>query len=269
MTPEWRSSNRATRYPFAETATMTATDGVVILEGTFVDAAVYPVGGTAGLFLSSLVIDNQAATIHVGNEGREQLCSATFPLADPGEVLALTDAHGRAAGVLVSEPGRLLTLQACGVGTHTFGPAATPFCASVCVPTPEVGVRGILLEDGTVMVGNVWLLGDDGVVLTAGMATLPARPGAPARDVQTIRVDVVGDPLFRRRLCGGSTFTSPAFIRQVRLTGENGESFVLSPDANGRIDLSVTDADAADTVLRITTTQDGITVAAVGAAAGG
>src|SRR4051812_34725451 len=194
FTPQWRAQHRDTRYPFAETATMVTRDGRVLLEGTILDAAVYPVGGRTGMFLTAVDVGLAKVTIFVGNEGNERLCSGVYLIAEPKINLALNDTYNRAAGMLLLADGAAGALRAWGRGLHQFAPGTTEFCASTCVPTPEVGVRGILLEDGTLMTGDVWLVGDDGVVLTA----------TDGVDGKTIRVDIVGDPLFRRRLCGDS-----------------------------------------------------------------
>ncbi len=265
VTPQWRAANRNTHYPFAATATLAARDGGILVDGILIDAALYPVGGGVGLFLSTIEVSGQAITISVGNEGREQLCSGTFSMSLVPDLLVLADGNGRAAGVLVSENGQLATLQALGTGTHSFAPAATPFCASLCVPTPEVGVRGILLEDGRLMTGDVWLLGDDGVVLTVGETVLPGA----LETTSVIRLDVVGDPLSRRRLCGGTTlFTTPTFVQQLRLTGPGGEDFTVLPDSGGQIALLATSVDAPETVLRLTASAEGVEISAVGAASG-
>jgi hypothetical protein len=268
VTPEWRDQNGPNRYPFAEGASLVSRDGRVLLEGVLLDAAIYPVGGAVGLSLTAADVGASEVTLYVGNEGRERLCSGTFPVSRPGTTLELADANGRAAGMLLAAEAGLATVAAWGRGLHEFAPHAAEFVASVCVPTPEVGVRGVLLEDGTVMAGDVWILGDDGVVVT-GAETLQASPvGGPPRHVNTIRVDVVGDPLFRRRLCEGSTFSTPRFVRALRLLGPDGEDFVVRPDGRGNIALTVSGADASDTVLRLTASQDGVTIGAAGRALG-
>lgn len=252
LTPEYRAARAETRYPFAAAATLTNAAGDAFLEGTLLDAALYPVGGAAGLYLSAVVVARQAVTLWVGNEGDERLCSGTFAAARPPDVVPLADALGRPAGLLVSEATRLAPLLAWPAGTHAFTRAETEFAASVCVPTPERGVRGLLLDDGTLLTGDVWLVGGEGVVL---------REDAPG----TIRLDVVGDPLFRRRLCGpGAAFAVPRPITTLRFLDPHGAAFDVTPDAQGNVRIAAANAAAHDTVLRVVATEAGLRVGAVG-----
>jgi len=262
--PEWRKQNESTKYPFGERATLTNDAGRIIIEGTLLDAVLYPVGGVEGLFLSSVEIDHQQVTVYVGDSRDEQRCSGTFPLVNPDGEVALTDRYGRPAGLLVSEGRRLGIFQSWGVGTHTFTRSQTEFAATVCVPTPEVGVRGVQLETGEVFVGDVWLVGDDGVVFRTENHAEPATCAVPARSLKVIRMDVVGDPLFRRRLCTpNELFETPQFIKKVRVVGPNGE-FECTPDSIGDLKLFANNALAADTVLRVVNTEEGIAIGAVG-----
>lgn len=257
--PEWRRQNEPTRYPFSSEATLTGTDGTALVEGTFLDAALYPVGASTGLYLASAEIDHQAVTLSIADATRAVVASGRLPLVGAPDTVVLADAGGRPAGVLISESARLGIFQSWGVGLHEFGPEATEFAATCCFPTPEAGVRGIALVDGSVFVGDVWLVGDDGVVLRAEEVMLPAGL------VTVVRVDVVGDPLFRRRLCVPTDlFTTPNPVRRLRVVGPN-QSFECVPDGAGNVLLTAGSGLVGDPVLRIVTSAGGITVAAVGA----
>jgi hypothetical protein len=83
------------------------------------------------------------------------------------------------------------------------------------------------------MAADVWLIGEDGVVLR--------------KDENAIRVDIVGDPLFKRKLCtttGGNIelFVTPNFVRTV-----NG----IKPDEYGNFTITANNELAGDTILRI------------------
>lgn len=261
--PQWRRQNEATKYPFTEAATLTADDGAVLLEGTFLDAALYPVGANGPLRLSKAVLTHAAATLYVGDAATDELAAGTFDLVGPPDVVALADAYGRPAGVLVTESLRLAAVQAWGVGTHAFGPAAAPFVAAAQIPTPEVGVRGFLLDDGTLLTGDVWVVGDDGVVVRAERVTLPGGCG-PDEEADVVRIDVVGDPLFRRRLCQPrDLFAAPNPVRALRVVSANG-TFECTPDDQGEIKLVAHNGLRYDTVLRVRPGPGGLTVEAVG-----
>lgn len=247
---EWRQENQATAYPFTWNSSLKSQDSRVLLEGTLLDAVISPVGGQAGLGITQVLVTNETITITIGDKADRQRCSGTFSLTNPPDSVELFDVYNRPAGLLVSEALRLVSLQSWGLGAHNINPGNAEFVASVCCPTPEVGLRGFLLPDGTVVSGEVWLVGDAGVVLRVESDTGPV-PCQPETDGVVIRVDVVGDPLFRRRICAGAVdFRVPRFIETVRVLHNEG-SFELIPDDRGEINFSPFNSLAADTALRI------------------
>lgn len=255
---EWRAQNDSTRYPFSSAAELTSRDGRVLIEGTFLDAFLYPVGGREGMYLSRVTLTHQQVTVWVGDADTETRCSGTFDLIRPDGLVRLIDALGRPAGVLVSEPARLGIFQSWGVGDHTFARAASEFCCSCCVPTPEVGLRGLRLPDGTVVTGEVWLVGDDGVVLRTEQEVVGGRA------VTVVRVDVVGDPLFRRRLCEpDDLFITPSFVKTLRIRHAGGE-FDCAPDEYGNVRIAENGSTGVATVLRVRATADGLTISMAG-----
>lgn len=262
--PEWRKQNGTTQYPFSTAATLVNRDGARLLEGTFLDAILYPIGGTVGLHLSRIVLDHESVTIYIGNLATPLLCSGSFDIIAPPDSLKLSDTAGRPAGLLVSESIRFAVLQSLGIGTHDFLPEQTEFCASCCVPTPEIGVRGIVLDNGDVLVGDVWIVGSDGVVVRYEDGSEPAACGVPLANLPTIRIDIVGDPLYRRRLCEpNALFSTPRFIKAIRVIGPNG-TFDCGPDEFGELKITVLNHSVGDSVLRISPTELGLNVGAVG-----
>ena len=135
----FRDEQEESRYPFADNALLTSADGLDFGADTLLDAKLYPIGGGARLFLTAVSLQAGIATITVGNQTDQQLCSTSFNTVQPvDDVLQLTDAFGRPAGVLVSEAIRLSRFQTWGAGTHPFVNNQGEFAASVCVPTPEI-----------------------------------------------------------------------------------------------------------------------------------
>lgn len=260
--PEWLAENADTGYPFTRTATLT--NGQRTVPRTLLlDAILYPPGGGARLYLAHVTITHTTVTVTIGDPITTALASGTFPLVNPPAEIPLTDPAGRPAGLLISTSARLSVFQAWGAGSWAFKPDQTEFCPTVCVPTPEVSVQGLLLPDGTVLTGDVWLVGADGIVLTPTTSTTPNGAGLPVT-VPAIRVDMVGDPLFRRRLCSGTAlFATPQFIKTIRVVGPN-QTFDVSPDALGGFQLTANNAVANDTVLRVVTMPGGVAIHTVG-----
>jgi hypothetical protein len=261
--PEWRRENEATKYPFSSLATM-ASDTNVILEGLFLDAAIYTIGGQERAFLSKVTITHDLVTITVGDVEDTARAFGSFPLLNPPTRFKLEDVYGRPAGVIVSEALRLASFQSWSVGEHDFAIEHTEFAATVVTPTPEIGVRGILLADGSLFTDDVYMVGDDGIVLTEEIVQVPGTCDEPSKEVTTIRVDVVGDPLFRRRLCDpNALFATPRFLETV--TFDDGKQQIkCGPDALGDIKMTAGSHLIDDTVLRIRAAENGLVVESVG-----
>jgi len=265
--PEFPLEYLLTGYPFSDAATLTNSAGDELAPGTFLDAALWPIGGQARMYLANVNIAHDQITLTIGDPAQPALASGSFPLATPPATLTLLDAYNRPAGLLVSEPVRLAAFAAWAPGDHPFTVDQAEFVSSCCMPTPEVGVRGVLLDDGTFLTDEVWLVGDNGVVLSTTAGSEPLY--SPVANVGTavIRVDVVGDPLYRRALCDPTgLFTTPRFVRALAVSS-GPQSFTVKPDAAGNILLSASDAQAVDTVLRVRTAAAGIVIEAVGSGA--
>lgn len=261
--PEWRKELEPTKYPFAERSTLS--NGTRFFqEGTFFDAMFYPVGGQDRLRISKVVVTHQDVTIFIGDQINAELAYGTFDLIQPPDLVEFVDMFGRPAGIIVSESQRLAVFQSWGVGTHEFNVAMTELSARVCMPTPELGVRGVQLADGSLFTGDVWMVGDDGVVLRCETVETPSTCGQPSETQQVIRVDIVGDPLFRRRLCvPASLFETPRFITSL-IFQDGVQTFRCRPDDVGGIEMTVNNDLATDTVLRIRTTPEGIVIESAG-----
>lgn len=257
---DWRAENSTTKYPFTERATMVNRDGVGIPDGVFLDAALYPAGGTRNFYLSRLAVSAREATVTIGDAGNPVLAIGTFTPAAPPSELLLTDPSGRPAGVLVSEPQRLVTLAA--VRSAVFQPQQTEFCPSVCFPRPVAGVAGFALDDGTIISGEVWLVGGAGVAILNGTSenvTIGPACGELSEEAGVVAVHVVGDPLFRRRLCGNEEFIAPRFVRQIRIT-DGTTTFECAPNDGGDVRLVVDDSAANRPTLRILVQDGGLRI---------
>lgn len=261
--PEWRRYHETTKYPFADRMTLTNVLGVFIPDNLFIDAILYPVGGLDRMYLSRVVVTNEQATVYVGDVNNSIRANGIIDILEPPDNVELHDEYGRPAGVFVSEANRLATFQSWTLGTHDFLQSQTEFAARVCIPTPEVGVRGFLLDDGSIVAGDVWIVGDDGVVVTAEEAIEDVEGfTSEQRKVTAIRIDVVGDPLFRRRLCS-AVFETPNLLKTITVR-HRCNSFVCGPDASGDFKLTVGDQDVADPIMRIRSVPEGLIFEAVG-----
>lgn len=241
---DYRDENEPSRYPFADEATLRTVSGLyTIAVDAFLDASVYAVGLLESAYVSEIVVEPRRVTLHIGDAGTARRCFARFdPFGTGIYQLQLVDTLGRDCGVLVSDPDRLAVFSTWALGSHTFTTTATPLAASCVLPLPEIGVRGILTAKGELLTGDVWLIGDNGVVL---------------RDEEgEIRVDIVGDPLFVRKACvPQGDYQPPRVLRTLNNCG---------PDAYGNTNLTVSDEFSENTILRIYPDGSGLRIEAVG-----
>jgi len=240
---EWRDANSSTKFPFSETATLVNSAGEFIPNDLFIDARLYPVGGSGRQFLSKVVVTNSKVTLTV-SDSLNDLAEAEFSIESPPEILNFTDFYGRPAGIAVTNTNMLYLLPGWGVGEHRFRVNETEFCSTVVIPVPDTGVLGFLLDDGTVYSSDVLLCGCDGVVLTTD-------------EEGKIVYNVVGDPMFVRKIAEEEgVFDTPVFLKTI-----NGEG----PDPYGDFHLFIGTGSVPDPVLRMTRTSGGVRLWAVGA----
>lgn len=199
--PEFRDEQRDSNYPFGDACTLRSTDNLFFDPGLFLDAVLYPTGSPERLAITSITTSYSAITIYIGNDAAVDLLQVTYdPLSAPD---TLTVYQGdRIAGMLLPDSTLLATLQSWPTGSHAFATGEAEFVPSVTIPLPDVGVTGFQLDNGDVISGDVWLVGADGIVFTV-------------LDGDTIRVDVVGDPLFRRRLCEAAGFVTANYGKTI------------------------------------------------------
>lgn len=233
--PQFRDEQSSSRYPFADATTLrSTTDANVVIPGDmFVDAALFTIGANRRPYISSIVVATQRVTIVIGDASATNRASASYdPLKPPSDgLLAVEDGYGRPAGILLSTEDNLALFSSWAVGTYAFTVAATEFVASVAGPALEPGVRAIQPATAQLMTGDIWLIGDQGVVLRR-------------ENVNTIRVDIVGVPLFKRALCEPQTsnFPAPNYLKTINGCG---------PDDYGNFTFTATNQEVADSVLRI------------------
>lgn len=256
--PQWRDEQAPSKYPFGDNATLITTDGIALGTDTFLDARIYPIGGATRMSLQIVTVASGRTTLYIGPTSAPQLCFGWFDPVEPPDIIRLQDVWGRSAGMLVSESLRLARFQSWELGTHTFESEASEFAASVCIPTPEVGVRGMITAEGDIFTGDAWVVGENGVIVRED-------PEDAEDGTRVIRVDLVGDPLFKRALCGDKVsgivplFATPQFLRTINN---------VPPDEYGNYVISTAGNIAPDNILRIVPTPEGLRFEAVGQKSG-
>ncbi len=231
--PQWRNGNEHIRYPFTDDADLVNSDGVAISQDLFDDARIYPVGGSTGLYLNRVEVTQLGIFFHIADPVSGELAGGGYLFADPiPNEIALTDQYGRPAGILVSVAEKLQAAAGSfPAGDTIFTQAETEFAPTVAVPIPETGLRGILMDDGGFLSGDIYLVGSDGVVLSV--------------DDGAIRIDVIGDPYALLHACEREGFVAPPFCG-LRTIND------IPPDSNGDWKFTVGGNLSPTNIIRIT-----------------
>lgn len=247
--PEFRDEQGDSKYPFADYATLRASDREISFrKDVFIDAVFYPIGGGVAVYLSRVVVAINKVTIYAQTVDPAVTISAEYdPLSLPEKnTLDFYDEYNRPAGVMIFDSDRILEIAQWGIGEYTFTRAAAEIVATAFIPAQEPGVRALTVDGKEFITGDVCFVGSDGVVLTENDGV--------------IRVDIVGVPLFQRAACDaiGKKKQPQRFVSTINDCG---------PDEFGNFTITATDANVKDgdtTVLRVYPTNFGLVVEATG-----
>lgn len=250
-------------YPFDASATR-SNGRVDIDDDIFADGRLYPPNGRCDLFIESIVVASKII-IYLAN-GRGAVGSGSFDRNAPPNRVSFTVAGGIHLGVLVAHPEGLSKIAGWPNGTYAFLASQTRFAATVVTPQPQVCVRTVRLESGAIFHGDVTLVGEKGVQLTLEGRDASSSSGGDFNgwiDWESIRVDVVGDPLFVRRGCddeGIETERDRIFKRLVY------EGTPIAPGENGGVHITAGPGSggASEPALRVVPIQNGIKVFFIG-----
>jgi hypothetical protein len=251
--PQFRDEQSDSKYPFADHVTLTTTNNALqIAKNAFFDASFYLIGAGERLYLSTVEITEIEVSLTVTSVSGAFSAVAAYDWRQPPEngILNFFDENNRPAGILLANLESLRQFSGWGLGAYNFAVTATEFAATTIIPAKEPGVRAIKTDDGLFLTEDIWLIGDGGVVLRA-------TPG----DVNIIRVDVVGMPLFKRYNCADaqSVFSPKKFVKTINN---------CPPDVYGNFTITATEKNLSngrsDTILRVYPELSGIVFEAIG-----
>lgn len=156
---EWRNKNYYRGYPVADDASWTATNGSVIPQEVFLDALLTPIDPEGVIYVSAINLSDNRVEVSDDNG-----MFAWAPVTEE-DSLYFQDQYGRKLGVLVvSEAFRDLG------GNLSFESHALPLDSAAIVPQLQNCVRGVQLPDGSVVTGDVQIVGVDGMVVEHDVA---------------------------------------------------------------------------------------------------
>ncbi len=261
--PEWRDEQEYSQYPFEDGCSLTTTTGEKFERSTFIDAAVYVVDNVDQISLTRVDIEAESLKLYLGTPANTLLVTCEFAWTSADTHVQLIDAAGRACGVLVTDAARLSIFQSWGSGTFLFDSTAAILVAACNHAVPSAGVTAFELDDGSILYGDCYIVGDNGVVLNCVPTTRRTECGVVEDKRYAIQVHAVGDPLFLRKLCEPNLFKSNSFLQT--LVFQKGEKEVeLGPGEDGRIMIWQAPVVSENTILRVVQKNNKLSVTVVG-----
>ena len=249
--PPFRNEQGASRYPFTDESKLLASGTSFVIDpACFIDASFYPIGGGGAVYLYQLTVSALNFEFVVRTVNPSVIIRGTYDWRNPPEngIIEFYDDYGRPAGIILVDKNQMQQFSSLNVGTYNFGENSAQFVATTFIPAREPGVRAIKSSDNaSFLTGDMWLLGDDGVVVRA-------------EGNHVIRIDIVGVPLYKRVACDTGTPAPPTkFLKTI-----NG----CPPDEFGNFTITATDkglpSGRDDTIVRIYPADNGLIFEAIG-----
>jgi hypothetical protein len=201
---QWADETRRNTYPFTDIATLRDSTGLLKLQEAWViDAKIWAaVTETSRVYLSSVTRAQGSLTLQI-SDLNGVLGTATTTLLNKTR-LAFVDTTGFQIGFMAFAPGALQSMNDVPTGTYKFAVEATEFVAAALALQVLGGLQGVQDVKGASITGTLRLVGGDGISLHV-IHNSPADP-----TLGTLRIDVIGDPYFRRDTC-----VDPDFLGRV------------------------------------------------------
>lgn len=230
---EWRDETVVCKYPFTDSSYLMNSGGDVIPDGLFIDLVLFPVGATANMYLYSVVVATPIITIKIA-DSNSIVCTAELDTSTQYTSINFKDTEGRPAGYAVCSVDGANALKGWTAGEHLFTVEQAEFCATVCIPTPEIGVRSFKLPDGVSFFSDVVMVAENGVSFEVDLDG-------------HIHVNAIGEPFFKRVACenAGTAIDDGPFLKTITVNG-----VVMTPDSSGIFRLDVGALSIEDTLLR-------------------
>ena len=247
--PEFRDATENTKYPFIDTATLTDTENKLTIPNDLItDSNLYIPGVTSMVYLSYIHVYDNKTVIGIQDSDNTVQCTGTIYTLDSVSrddyILPIyKDAYK--VGALVIAGNKVSYFKSIEKGTYTFEDTATAFLPSCITMLPNMGITSISVNErteGNTVYGDIWLVGWKGV-------TLRTQQGVD----NSIRVDVMGDPLFTQ-----AKYPNTPYDVQMPIMTING----VEPNIYGNFNITT---QAASDSLRINTTEHGLYIYMAGA----
>jgi hypothetical protein len=205
----WRYQNSLCRYPFTDESTMLATTGETMPDDVFVDASLIFVQASP-VSLRRIDVAGGKLVATFQNEIETELATATFTVDGLQDTAPLVAKNGYTkVGLIVCNPAGLAEFARKSPATLAFKHVVAKLNPRCMHNYQSQAVTSVAPETAVGQTGNVYLIGENGIVLTrVTTRVLPqldpifaVTPSSQTQNVNWIRVDIVGDPLKNANAC--------------------------------------------------------------------
>ena len=157
--PTWQDSLQGLQYPFAVPGPVRAETGTVLDPGVLTDLALFVRATTEKAYLFTItVLQGASATLTFTDPVGTTVGTAVVTPADSGR--AAIALNGVNVGFLTFEDPAMRGVLNWTSATYTFRTELVPH---VLVFSDPLWRRGVVLPDGTVLTGEIWLVGAQGI----------------------------------------------------------------------------------------------------------
>lgn len=150
---QWKNKNSYRSYPIADDSSFSTDSGDRIPDDVFLDALITPIDPVGTVYVSAINFPDNRLEV---SDSTGVIAFASLKNEDLE--LSLTDSYGRNIGVIVVTE----SFYDLG-GKLEFRAHALPFSPAAVLPQRQNCVRGIKLPDGTLLTGDVTIIGIDGI----------------------------------------------------------------------------------------------------------
>jgi len=184
---QWTDIHRDDPYPFKDTATLRSNTGELVIDRRwFVEARLWPITNSSRVYLRTLFREGTTLTMQVASD-LGTLATAVVAVDSSARRAVFVDASGLQVGFIQASAGGFGFIMDYPEGSYRFGLPATEFMPTVVTPQVRGGATQIKDDAGTFLTGNWRFVGGEGVALV--------------KDDDSIRIDLIGDELYRRDTC--------------------------------------------------------------------
>lgn len=238
----------AGKYPFTSNSTLQSKEGIIIPNESVLDASFYPTGEYETIRIGEIDKKLQGSTIKIYSS-YDKIGEGNLDDIDD-KIIKIKDNYNRDIGIIVIDETFLFFIKNLKPNQYYFDLESAVFLPSCITIRPNSFLEGFTDENGNIVSGEVWLVGEAGVFLNYTQDS-------------SITINCIGDPLFKTRFLEKTAdyMLENVPIKEIIIKNFNQmyyNSNKVKPDKYGNILLSSRGAFDNKSILKIRPTENGI-----------